>query len=171
MKATGPVWDEITQNKLEAFDDALDRIGRTWSSFVTDIKAGIGSMLGSFTQLAESTKTVWNNLTDIEKVKLGKASQPGLSLFDIGSPFTSVDVKSLEDAPKIARDLFVEQQKLIAKNEEHLGIKLQLITAQKEFDNLVNRGTREQIAAQAQILAGLTAQLKTVEGAKGAMTA
>lgn len=52
MKKTGPVWDDVTQNKLLQFHEALDIIGRTWSSLVTDIKAGVGSIFGDLSHLA-----------------------------------------------------------------------------------------------------------------------
>ena len=50
MKKTGPVWDEITQNKLMAFHEATEMIDRTWETLVQDIKAGVrrlGSLLRS----------------------------------------------------------------------------------------------------------------------------
>jgi hypothetical protein len=41
QKKSGPVWDDITQNKLLAFDTMMDKVGRSWDTFLMKAKLAI----------------------------------------------------------------------------------------------------------------------------------
>jgi len=172
MKETGPVWDDITQNKLLAFDDTLDRIGRTWAGIVTDIKVGVVSIVSSMAELSTGSENALDKaieaarrakMTDAEKIADAIKTQGGKKITGIPglSQFDNVNAESLESAPKISRELFIAQQRLIAQGEEQLQLKSELAAAQKEFDRLVNKGTTEQIAQQALVVKGINEQIKT----------
>lgn len=172
QEAAGPVWDDITQKKLLAFDNALDKIGRTWRGLVTDIKAGVGAMLGSISEFASGAGAELDKLSAEQLVKMNLEVNGGIKpdFSGIKDPFSSVNVDSLKQADVILRDVFVAQQKLIAQNADNLDLRLKISEAEKEFERLVNKGTNEQVAAQAQIIKGLNEQLKarkeTEEAAK-----
>lgn len=168
MEETGPVWDDITQRKLLAFDKGLDTIGRTWQGIVTDIKAGVGSILGDLTELSQANFNPDKLSTD-DKVKFYASMQPGglkgIPNLNLG-PYSTikVDAESMQKNIKISREVFEAQQKLIAQGADHIALRLKIAEAQKTFDNLLNKGTNEQVAAQARVVQGLNEQLKaTIE--------
>lgn len=167
MEATGPVWDDITQEKLMKFESALDQIGRTWTSLVTDIKAGVGSILGDLTDLSGMATEGLDKLTDEQRVAMHIASQPSSAKLQLPEgPFTSVDVESFKQSEKISRDLFEAHQKLIAQGADFISVRMQIAEAEQTFQQLLNKGTREQVEDQARVLAGLNRHLKELQQAK-----
>lgn len=160
MKQTGPVWDEITQEKLLKFDAALDRIGRTWSSIVTDIKAGVGSILGSLFDLGKAGEIDLRKLSPEQRIRMDLEMNKSLQGFALPTLPFNPDVEALREAPKMARELFNEQQKLVAQNEQDVALKLRKIEAQREFDRVIERGTREEVEAQAKVLSGINAEIE-----------
>lgn len=180
MEESGPVWDDLTQRKLMQFDAALDKINRTWTSLVVDFKAGVGSFLGGMAELADAAskttffQSIENFVTDDSNWNMPTKdwSSGGEQTWQmlqgdpnfqnvVRPPTPPVDREQYDPAEQ-ARAIFVEQQRLIAQNADNLELRMRITEAQKTFDNLVQKGTNEQLATQAQVLRGLNEQLKAV---------
>jgi hypothetical protein len=117
LKGTGVVWDDITQNKLKQFDEALDLTGRMWAGFVTSIKAGIGSMLGDFTDLVRGVNRGLDEMKLEDKVKMSMATQKNM-LVEFGKEyerFGKVIAESLFGKTKEQIEAEEKAQKAAAK--------------------------------------------------------
>jgi hypothetical protein len=170
LEDSGPVWDDITQKKLLQFDKALDTMGRSWTGVVTDIKSGVGSMLGDLAELVDKGIPKWREywaatkaptrdyaaMSDEDRDKL-IASAPATGI--LAPPTPPKDVKKYDPAAQ-AREIFEAQQKLIAQGADYIDLRMKIAEEQKRFDNLINKGTNEQLANQAKILRGLNEELK-----------
>jgi len=181
MKATGPVWDELTQEKLKNFDSALHAVGRAWSSLVTGVKATIGGMLGDFARFGlgaaegfgrgAGQADAFNEKVTISRDLLAEISRRHGGLFDnvdAGSFFTKTGRESLDD--------FESRVKAIAEgNAKNVDLLVRLGRAQEDLRKAIRETASEDTEANrnrelglARTIEGLKRELKAREEAEGA---
>ncbi|MBN2339478.1 MAG: hypothetical protein JXP48_13170 [Acidobacteria bacterium] len=180
MESSGPVWDEITQQKLMQFDEALDKVDRAWARWVTNKKVGVGETLSYMAKLGEAANnnpffkfiiegskdyTLWDApgfRAPEDEQGAWQHVQRDKNFQNVVRPPTPPSGEMQYNPAEQARAIFVEQQKLIAQGADQLDLRMKISEAQKTFDNLIAKGTNEQLASQAAVLRGLNAQLKAV---------